>query len=211
MEENVPKQAAEPIPAPEKTKKKSPVLTIIFAILALAGIGFGVYGMCFNKPAEKCETATELEEKNDVPTQETGEKEENQYNLYLDNLSKNYKGGVFGYYSHYNGSENETRTVSAYIDGTKLKIEDIDGDRGVVLEKDGYVSVYYVKTGNGGVPHFYLISADGTLSRINISEDSNYEPQVLEEYKNIVSVFEGSDLYAWLIDIDGNIYKDAGI
>lgn len=65
MEENVPEQAAEPIPAPEKTKKKSPILTIIFAILALAGIGFGVYGMCFNKPAEKECVESEAAEKDE--------------------------------------------------------------------------------------------------------------------------------------------------
>ena len=39
---------------PEKPKKSKGLLcaTILFAILALAGIGFGVYGMFFNKSPE---------------------------------------------------------------------------------------------------------------------------------------------------------------
>ncbi len=85
MEENVPKQATEPILTPEKTKKKSPVLTIIFAILALAGIGFGVYGMCFNKPAEKECIESEVADK-DEP--EEGIENEEDYTIYYELINK---------------------------------------------------------------------------------------------------------------------------
>ena len=55
---------------PKTTKqKKSPVLTIVLIIFALAGIGFGAYGMFFNKTEEtKCsgetgKSSTEIVEK----------------------------------------------------------------------------------------------------------------------------------------------------
>lgn len=207
--------SAQVVESPKNAKNENLPLIIILAILAVAGIGFGGFELWQNmqKNNEIKDLQAEVADLSQVNNEKIDNEEsadKNQYASYLNNLSKNYKGGIFGYYYHYTGSDNVMRTVSAHIDGTNLKIEDIDGSRGVVFEKEGYVSVYYAKTGNGGVPHFYLISTDGTVSRIDIAEDGNYKPRELAEYKNIVSVFEGSDLYAWLVDIDGNIYKDAG-
>jgi len=57
------------------------------------------------------------------------------------------------------------------------------------------------------MPYMYLIKKDGSVARIDVSKNSARTIEDLDGYEKIVSIFEGGDLYAYLIDINGNIYR----
>lgn len=218
-------------PEASKThKNKNQLLVIsliICAILALAGIGFGIYGVIASNHyssevndlksmiAEKDKTIANLKNPENPENPETPdepknpeEPQANSYTTFADNLAKNHIPSVFGYYYHYTGSDNVRNAVWVNIDqNCHLTITDLDNNNQTIAEADNIISAYFVQVGNGSVPYFYMIHKDGTVSRINISEDANHALEKLDGYTNIVAVSGSSDLLAYLIDINGNIYK----
>ncbi len=156
-----------------------------------------------NTETEKCITAP-VEHTSGSTTDTTIDS----YQTFSDNLAKNYANSVFGYYYHYNGSENIKMTMVAQIKNSHLTINDVDNQSAVIAEADGIISAYFVEVGNGGVPYFYLIKKDGSVARINISENGPRKIENLNGYAKIVSVFGGSDLKAHLVDINGNLYEN---
>ena len=202
------------------------ITTAIACVVAICGIGFGVYGMM--QSSEKDSQISDLkvqikEADGTVTTIETPEIETNAndgttititdtvvdgYKNFADNLAKNYVATVFGYYSHWTGSDNVKRTVAARVENSHLTITDIDGGSVVIAEADGIISAYFVEIGNGGVPYIYLIKKDGSVARIDISENGSRTIENLDGYEKIVSIFGGGDLTAHLIDINGNVYKN---
>lgn len=79
MEQNIESQPNTPVSPDggaiensDKKKSKPPVLVIIFAILALAGISFGVYGLFF-KPSPVCSCPNCVTEKLEEPSEEPKE------------------------------------------------------------------------------------------------------------------------------------------
>lgn len=71
------------------------------------------------------------------------------------------------------------------------------------------ISAYFVEVGNGGVPYIYPIKKDGSVARIDISENGARTIEHLDGYEKIVSIFGGGDLFAHLIDINGNVYRNS--
>ena len=207
----------------DKPKKNLGVIfgMVFLAILAAGGIGFGVWAMMDgNSQKEQLneqisvlrtqnnELMDKLENSNiEESTKIDVDTDSDSWRVFSDNLAKDYSGSVFGNY--YSSSSNETQSMMANVDKNHhLQIIDTANDGQVVAELDDVISVYFIRIGNGGVPYFYIINKDGDVFRINISE--NTDSRVIEkvdEYRNIVSVIEGGDLYAWLIDINGNLYK----
>ena len=203
------------------------IATAIACVVAVCGIGFGIYGMMQSsqKDGQISDLKVQIKEADGtITTIETPEIETNTndgttvtiadtvvdgYRSFADNLAKNYAVTVFGYYNHWTGSDNVKRTVAARIENSHLTITDIDGGSVVIAEADGIISAYYVEIGNGGVPYMYLIKKDGSVARIDISENGTRTIEDLDGYGKIVSIFGGSDLRAHLIDINGNVYKNS--
>lgn len=131
------------------------------------------------------------------------------YENFASNLSKNNTVTVFGYYYHWTGSDNVKRTVVSRIENSHLTITDMDNGDAIIAEVDGVISAYYVEIGNGGVPYMYLIKDDGSVARIDISENGSRAIEDLNGYEKIVSIIGGGDLSAHLIDIEGNVYKNS--
>lgn len=195
------------------------IATAIACIAAVCGIGFGVYGMM--QSSEKDNQISDLKiqikdlgESVNIKPSETIEPSESTttadiYENFANNLSKNNSVTVFGYYYHWTGSDNIKRTVASRIENSHLTVTDIDNGDTVIAEADGIISAYYVEIGNGGVPYMYLIKKDGSVARIDISENGTRTIEDLDGYEKIVSIFSGSDLYAHLIDINGNVYKNS--
>ena len=195
------------------------IATAIAYIAAVCGIGFGVYGMM--QSSEKDNQISDLKiqikdlgESVNIKPSETIEPSESTttadiYENFANNLSKNNSVTVFGYYYHWTGSDNIKRTVASRIENSHLTVTDIDNGDTVIAEADGIISAYYVEIGNGGVPYMYLIKKDGSIARIDISENGTRTIEDLDGYEKIVSIFSGSDLYAHLIDINGNVYKNS--
>lgn len=212
-----------------KTSKPLVISLVICAILAVAGIAFGIFGLITANHessmvsdlkdiiADKDQTIANLKNPDspteptpdtpaDTPT--TSEPQTNSYSLFVNNLAKTYSPRIFGHYYHYTGTDNIERTVLAGVNQNgHLTITDLDDNDKLIAEADGVANIYYVQIGNGGVPYFYLFHKDGKVSRISLLniDDPTIEP--LNDYKDIVSVLKGSDLFAYLIDINGNVYK----
>ncbi len=229
MEPNLSQNTPPTVTPPPVTAKSAPsslIPIIICAVLALGGIGFGIYGMISSshksseisslqeqltqqEPAPtkpEIETTTPETPKEEITTPETPDP----YAVFASNLAKNYHGTVLGQYYHWTGSDNVEYTMSADVDeNNHLQIIDLNNNQQIIAEADNIISVYFVKLGNGGVPYFYMISKNGQVSRLDISDTSSHTIENLNDYTNIVAVMQGGDLRAWLIDIDGNIYKSA--
>lgn len=204
------------------TKKSSKILIPILIVIALAGVGFGIFGILLKLKSEQpnCIVDTididipEESAAQETPTPtEINPQIENTYANFARKLTTNRNPlNVAGFYFD---STDSISIAEARIDSNG-HLQIIDRNDGssendeIIFEGDGYLSASFVRTGNGGVPHFYLISDDGTVSRISIAEDGR-KIQKLEGYSGIISVLNGGDLYALLIDVNGNIYRDAGI
>ena len=197
------------------------IATAIACIVAVCGIGFGIYGVMqvANRDSQISELKTQIKNSEDkITTLEASQSEiisgddttvADSYRIFSDNLANNYAATVFGYYYHYTGSDNVKRTVAARIENSHLTITDIDNESTVIAEADGMISAYFVEVGNGGVPYIYLIKKDGSVARRDISENGARTIENLDGYERIVSIFGGGDLFAHLIDINGNVYKNS--
>ena len=197
------------------------IATVIACVVAVCGIGFGIYGVMqvLNRDSQISELKTQIKNSEDkITTLEASQSEiisgdnttiADSYRIFSDNLANNYTATVFGYYYHYTGSDNVKRTVAARIENSHLTITDIDNEPTVIAEADGMISAYFVEVGNGGAPYFYLIKKDGSVARIDISENGARTIENLDGYEKIVSIFGGGDLFAHLIDINGNVYKNS--
>ena len=172
------------------------IATAIACIVAVCGIGFGIYGMMQSAQKENVESS-ESAIIADI------------YENFANNLSKNNSVTVFGHYYHWTGADNVKRTVVSRIENSHLTITDIDNGDTVIAETDGIIGAYYVEIGNGGVPYMYLIKKDGSVARIDISENGTRTIEDLDGYEKIVSIFGGGDLHAHLVDINGNVYKNS--
>ncbi len=223
------------IKTPKKSGNKLLPVVIILALLTLAGIGTSVFAFIQssqkdaeisdlkdqtsevsdlkNQIAEKDKLIASLKaEKPEVPKDDESTTpttpQTNSYSLFADNLAKNYSVSVFGHYYHYTGSDNVERTVQARVDKSgHLAITETDDNDKIIAEADGVINVYYIHIGNGGVPYFYILYKDGKISRISLAENGNRTIEPLNDYKDIISVVEGTDLFAYLIDINGNVYQ----
>lgn len=195
------------------------IATAIACVVAVCGIGFGIYGMVQsaqkdNQISNLNSQIKDLEESMAIEPSENVESSEStiiagNYENFANNLSKNNSVTVFGYYYHWTGSDNVKRTVASRIENSHLTVTDIDNGDTVIAETDGIIGAYYVEIGNGGVPYMYLIKKDGSAARIDISENGTRTIEDLDGYEKIVSIFGGGDLYAHLVDINGNVYKNS--
>ena len=205
-----------------KPKKKTGMILCIILLLLIAagGVGFGVWAwMDGNSQRDSLNAQiNSLKEQNSKLMSEFGDMRNDDvivnvdtdaWDNFSDNLAKNNSTTVSGYYYHWNGSENERRSVNAEIKNAHLTITGMDqDDYGVIFaEVDDVISAYYVTIGNGDIPYIYIIKKDGGVARVEISKDAIVEN--LDGYREIVSVINGNDLNAWLIDINGNIYKSS--
>lgn len=217
-------------PAAENNKQNGgnglKIATAIACLVAVCGIGFGVYGVMqvSNRDSQISDLKIQIKDSNDkIAALETMKSETtddsdttnmtvtDSYQIFSDNLAKNYSAGIFGYYYHYNGSGNERKTVIARVKDAHLTITDADDS--IIAEADDIISAYFVRLGNGGVPYFYFIKKDGGAARIDISENSARTIENLDGYEKIVSIFGCGDSICAadkisLIDINGNIYTN---
>jgi hypothetical protein len=70
-----------------------------------------------------------------------------------------------------NDSKNDRRTVVAHVEKTHFIITDYDNEQVMIAKADGVIGTYYVQVGNSGVSYMYMIHKDGSVVRMDISEN----------------------------------------
>lgn len=223
MEQNT--ETVVPMTPVVNSKQKSgnglKIATVVAYIMAVCGIGFGAYGMMQSsqKDSQISDLKVQIKDSNDkIATLEANLDEGvngGGYQVFSNNLAKNYTATIFGYYYHDTGSDSVKRTVTAQVDNSHLTITDVDNGSAIIAEADDIISAYFIGLGNGGVPYFYLIKKDGGIARINISENGPRVIENIDGYEKIVSIFGCGDAglcganHASLVDINGNVYENS--
>lgn len=209
-----------------ETKKKQlniPAIVLGLTTVLFAGVAIFFRVQCFTvKSAWRGDTNTTYSytdncehDSADSDTQSATSQEliHNSFEIFSSNLIQNYHGyGTHGRYWYYTGTENKLGYAYAHLDEDNhltiiLNRNDLYTEDITIAEAEDIVGTYYVEIGNGGMPYFYMIDKNGNVSRTVIAEDSSGEIERIEGYDNIVTVIGSNDLCAWLIDIDGNAYK----
>ena len=214
----------------DKTKKSHGMLygMILLAILAAGGIGFGVWAMMDGNSrvakkdeqiaslnsqlAEKSQEQTEVESDTTIIDEEKeGDKEIIvDSNSKWDSFSKGLKGhslAVNGNYRYRDDLGLGTRGVIATKTAEgHLTIKE-QGNEVAILEMDNVLAMYFFSVGNGGIPYYYIVGFDGSVSRIDISESSSRQLEKVGDYNKIATILTSSDLSVILVDIDGNTYE----
>ena len=136
MEENA--DAGAPVAPVAENKQKSgnglKIATVIACIVAVCGIGFGVYGMM--QSSDKDKQISDLKTQTDNINKEITI--DDSYEKFADNLADNYEAHLFSY----DGED----SVSIEVENSHLTISDfnVDGRGGgsVFAESDNIISVY---------------------------------------------------------------------
>ena len=202
------------------------IATAVACVVAVCGIGFGVYGMM--QSAQKDNQISDLKvqvkdpdgEVTTLETEKIETSDENgttitiadsmatSYESFANNLIKSNSGKVITIY----GANSSERLEQAQIDGNNDNHLTINVNGATVAEDDEVLSVYRMNgVGNGGNTYFYYIKKDGSVFRVQVSpEGVGYGEieEVDDGHKKIVSVMDGSGFCPRLIDIDGNLYTD---
>jgi len=229
MEQNT-DTGAQMTPAVDKKQKSGnglKIATAIACIVAVCGIGFGVYGMMQSSQNDSqisdrdnqiSDLKTQIKNFEDrIATLETGQGETIDtgtssatisYESFADNLIKSNSGKILTIY----GANSSERLELAQIDGNNDNHLTISVNDSSVAEDDEVLSVYKLNgVGNGGNTYFYYIKKDGSVFRVQVfPEGVSYgeKTEVDDGHKKIVSVMDGSGFCPRLIDIDGNLYTD---
>ena len=192
---------------------------ILLFLLAAGGVGFGIWAMIDrNAQMEKLESqiatlreqVVKSSEENTIDTHEkqegnSPEETEKSGSTLVDEVSawdnfvRNAKN-VPMYASFNLGSKN----LTAFSHNGELSIVGQNGNE--ELKMDDVIAVYAVEVGNGSVPYFYAIRGDGSVYRASLLEEELSFVRV-GDYTKVVFVTTSGDLYALLVDIDGNVYK----
>ncbi len=204
----------------DKPKKNSSMILgmVLLAILAIGGIGFGVWAMLDgNAQKENLNNQiSSLTTQNNELLEQIGASDSDNivdvnadldtWEYFSNNLLKRPMIATGGYW-HYTGSDNEYKMVSAHKDAEGQLTININGED---VSADGFenvILVYFVHYGNGADAYFYVIEVDGSVYRMEVAEGMTYELEKVGDYTKIISVVENGDLSNDLIDINGNVYN----
>lgn len=196
----------------QNSSKGWKITTAIASTVAICSICFGVYGMVQSSQKDKQisdlqnQTNSYSEEiviDDEVEVESTDVDTDDNYRKFADNLAKNNEVSIFGY--------NGAGTVFISVKNSHLTVSDFDidgrGGESVFAESDNIINAYLVEIGNGSVPYVYLIKKDGSVARIDISDNGTRTIEDLDGFEKIVSIFGDGDLTAHLVDINGNVFQ----
>lgn len=213
-------------PAPKKNS--GAFWIILLAILAVLGIGFGIYAWFF-RPADKlsttrpeqkecptCPTCTENE--TECPACEKCETAEEAYRKYADgllNYDKNARIATSG--ELYKSDGVAVSAVAIINESNKLSISlgGVAPDSKTDVDTD-VVDVFSVNLGNGFGEYFIYTKADGSVYKINLLnsetgtfvEAAQIQPVKIESVSRVVRIIQGLSenfRYPIAVDIDGNV------
>lgn len=215
MEQNT-NTGAQMTPVADNKQKRDnglKIATAIACVVAICGIGFGVYGLIENnnKTQEISNLKTQIENSNNAITTLKTEKTEtadssdtiDAYKTFVEGMSKNFVNKTIA-------AVNGVRAFATITEDNKLEIHELNlVDNPIIQQDSDVISVYHIRIGNGIANYFYYIKNTGEVYRVQIDEGTSHEIEKINDYHNIVSVIEveHGGYYANLIDIDGNVFE----
>ena len=210
------------------------IVTAIACIVAVCGIGFGVYGMMqgLNKDSRISDLENQIKELSAIKPDSNDEEEESEPNLV----------GVSSFESFSNNLINKIKalddTVQFYKQETKILDwsekqfrAKIDKDANLVLKWNNYkneevlaenvIDFEFVVFGNGGGDtYLYFINQDGSVSKTedlqNVEENAPAITNNIGNYKEVISIqtthgnypYGPDGFYASFTDFNGNILSE---
>ena len=212
-----------PIPAPVVESNKQSdgkgwkIATTIVSIVAICGIGFGVYGMLQSSDKDNQISNLKAQINNTASTDDTDQPtKNNSFGLF----SNNNDGDISFNLNGYQEPVGEVDYGSVHIDSKHNMKITVGQTKTTLLEEDGVVLAYYVRQAsyeqdgeikrfNGYTPYVYYVKNDGLVYRIRVDLETSV-PEKIDNHKDIVSIFSSSnpDSPVTMIDINGKIYQD---
>ena len=212
-----------PIPAPVVESNKQSdgkgwkITTAITSIVAICGIGFGVYGMIQSSQKDSQISDLKAQINNTASTDDTDQStKNNSFGLFSNNNDGNVSFNLNGYQE----PVGEVDYGSVHIDSKHNMKITVGQTKTTLLEEDGVVLAYYVRQAsyeqdgeikrfNGYTPYVYYVKNDGLVYRIRVDLETSV-PEKIDNHKDIVSIFSSSnpDSPVTMIDINGKIYQD---
>ena len=206
-----------PVQQTPKPKNNTTAL-ILLSIIAVLGVGFGIYGMVSgaksSTPAAKTpdnskqqgqeqqsqEQSSEEPDSQDISDNPEASKEE-RYQAFLNNLAKKPQG-------HYIYTLDKNGHYATDLSNDDFSITNDGAEICTDAGKD-VVSAFVGPRGNAE-PVVYFLKKNGDLYVCELADSGKYETKKIENAKYIIDFaagvgVDGNTFFTYLIDIDGNV------
>ena len=192
------------------------IATAIACIVAVCGIGFGVYGIMQSSQKDSQISDLKNQISNVASTDNTNQPaRNNSFGLFSDRID----GDISFYLSGYQEPVGEVEYGSVHIDNEHNMKIIVGQAKTTLLEEEEVTLAYYIRQAsyeqdgeikrfNGYMPYVYYVKDDGSVYRIRVDLDTSV-PEIIDGRKDIVSIFPSSnpDVLVTMVDINGNIFQ----
>ena len=185
------------------------IATAIASIVAVCGIGFGVYSLMQSLQKDnqisdlQAQISNEMQPTDDIVLSDS----DNSFELFSDNID----GNISFYAGDYG---------SVYIDNEHNMKINVGQAKTTLLEEENVALAYYINLASykqngemqqfdGYIPYVYYITDRGVVNRIRVDVDTSASEKI-DGCENIVSIISSSDpdRPVTMIDINGDICQD---
>ena len=219
MEQNA--DTGVPVAPMAENKQKSgnglKIATAIACIMAVCGIGFGVYGIMQSSQKDKQVSDLKAQISNAVASTDNIEQSvNNSFELFSNSID----GDMSFYLSGYQEPVGEVDYGSVHIDDEHNMKIIVEQTKTTLLEEEEVALAYYIRQAsyeqdgeikrfNGYMPYVYYVKDDGSVYRIRVDSNSS-DPEKINNRKDIVYIFPSSnpDSPVTMVDINGNVFQD---
>lgn len=207
------------VPVVENKRKSGnglKIATAIACIVAVCGIGFGIYGIMQSSQKDSQISDLKNQINNAASTDDTNQPaDNNSFELFSDSID----GNMSFYLSGYQEPVGEVDYGSVHIDNEHNMKIIVGQTKTTLLEEEEVTLAYYIRQAsyeqdgeikrfNGYMPYVYYVKDDGSVYRIRVDLDTSV-PEIIDSRKDIVSIFPSSnpDVLVTMVDINGNIFQ----
>ena len=189
----------------------------IACIVAVCGIGFGVYGIMQSSQKDSQISDLKNQINNAASTDDSNQPaDNNSFELFSDSID----GNMSFYLSGYQEPVGEADYGSVHIDNEHNMKIIVGQTKTTLLEEEEVTLAYYIRQAsyeqdgeikrfNGYMPYVYYVKDDGSVYRIRVDSNSS-DPEKINNRKDIVYIFPSSnpDSPVTMVDIHGNVFQD---
>ncbi len=221
MEQNVDASApVTPVAPVVENKQKSgnglKIATAIACVVAVCGIGFGVYGIMQSSQKDSQISNLKNQINNAASTDDTNQPADNSFELFSNSIDGDMSFNLSGYQE----PVGEVDYGSVHIDNKHNMKIIVGQSKTTLLEEEKVTIAYYIRQAsyeqdgeikrfNGYMSYVYYVKDDGSVYRIRVDSNSS-DPEKINNRKDIVYIFPSSnpDSPVTMVDINGNVFQD---